>query len=266
LGSTARTPLDARLKDGVILAVAEEGLDGLDPRAICVRARASEAEFHERWPDGWALLVAAFDERALLPELPDTGTLVGDLVAYVGDYARFCADPIYTKVVFFLLAASKSDANLRARMGPGFAERRVRNLVVIKRAIARGELPAGINGNVILDAMLSLGLSWNAGGGAPAEAEIRRCVERAIAAAQSGAPSAAKAVRTRPPNMSPEDAYRLYLFEDSSAEDRRGGVSEVEALHGRSEEEAIAAANARRCGRYAELWKARHLIRIFDPD
>jgi len=250
----------------VILAVAEEGLDGLDPRAICVRARASEAEFHECWPDGWAVLIAAIDERSRLPELPDTGALIDDLVAYVWGYGRVGGDPAYVKALFYLFALSKSDPDLRARLGPGFAERRARNLALIERAIARGELAADVDGNAILNAMLSHCLAWGASGGAPDELQVRRAIEAAIAAAQSGARPAAKPTRRRPPDMSPEDAYRLYLFEDSSAEDRRGGVSEVEALHGRSEEEAIAAAEARRCGRYAELWKARHLIRIFDPD
>jgi AcrR family transcriptional regulator len=258
LPSAPSPTLERRIKQGVLLSVAEQGLAGLSAEAICARAGVSEAQLRARWPDGWAVLIEAIDERARLPELPDTGNLIDDLVVYERDYARYCGDPALVKVLFFFFAAATSNPEVRARLGPGFAERRRRNLVLIERAVARGELPPDADGNAILDAMLSLSLAWGATGGAPPEPEIRCAVERAIAE-----PFAGRAQRAPPPKLGPQGAYRLYLFETSPT-DRRGRVAEVAGLEGPTEDDAVAEANARRGGRYAELWRERQLVRIFD--
>jgi AcrR family transcriptional regulator len=260
LGQSQPLSVEARLKDAVIQAFAEDGVAGLDAAAICARAETPEADLRARWPDGWALLLDAVDERWRLPELPDTGSLEGDLIAYARDYARLCADPALTRVFFYLAAEVKSDPTLWARVEPGFIARRARNHVLIERAVARGELPPSINGDAILDALLSLGTSWNGAGRTPADAEIRCAVEAVIAQARDG--GKVRAARAR---ADPAKPYRLYLF-DRSPQAQSGRIAEVEALAGPSDSQAIAVANARRSGRYAELWKESHLIRIFDPE
>jgi hypothetical protein len=251
---------DARVKESVLLAVAEEGLAALDVKAICARAQVSEARFRKRWPDAWAALAEALDDGVRIPEVPDTGNLEDDLVIYAQAYGYGGPKPALVKAMYYLFAIAKSDATTREKLGPGFAERRMRNLGMIRRAVARGELAAKADGNALLDALLSLGLTWNATGGVPPEPEVRRIVRGLIATAKRSDRTSPKPVR-----KAEKGDYRLYLFEGSPTQGV-ARVSERAPLEAKSEDAAIAQADARRGGRYAELWKGDGLIRIFDPD
>jgi hypothetical protein len=202
-------------------------------------------------------MLEALDDRTRLPEIPDTGCLLGDLVAGIREHFWFCADRTFTAFVFRLMAEAKSDRRLEKAIGPGFEERRARNLAVIHRAIARGELPSDVDGNAILDGSLTIGLSWMGKGVMPPEQEIVCAMQGLIAkATAAGAP-------TRPPRSpKPAGAYRLYLFDSAPA--GFGRITEIQTLQLASEDLAIDQANARRRGGYAELWIEGHLVRIFD--
>jgi AcrR family transcriptional regulator len=176
--------VEARIKAAAIRVVAEDGLPALSVSSLCARAGVSQASFHERWPDAWAAMLDAFDERARLPELPDKGNLQDDLVAYVLAYYDQCRDPTFAAFMFQLLVATRSDDSVREKLGPGFYQRRARNRALIGRAVARAELPYDVDGNEILDAILGLALSWMGTGKAPSRRETARAVGRLIAQAQ----------------------------------------------------------------------------------
>jgi hypothetical protein len=263
LGRSRNDTIEARVKDAAIAAVAEEGFEALNVHALCVRAEVPEAEFLARWPDGWAAMVDAFDERIRLA-IPDTGNLEDDLVAHVQAYLLSCADRTFVAFLFRLMNEVGSNERLRDWVGPGFSARRAQNLVLVERAVARGELPAGVNGDALLDAALSLRLAWLGAGAAPTEAEVRRAIRELIASSRNGAAVA----RQAPPKTgaaSAAGAHRLYLFAPSSGPgpDR---IIRIESLEGLSDSEAIAVANERRLDRYAELWRENHLLRIFERD
>jgi AcrR family transcriptional regulator len=262
LGRSQSSSVDARIKDAAMRTVVEDGLAGFSVRAVCAHARVSQAEFHDRWPDAWSALLAALDEFARLPTLPDTGSLIEDLVAYTRHYLLQCDDPTYSAAFFYLLGQAQADAGVRERLAPGFTDRRRRNLTLIERAVARGELPAGVDGNAILDTVLSVGASWMGTRQMPGEPEVRRVIGQLIASARS---ASAAAPRRRAANAAPAGAYCLYLFEPAQgAAGRR--IAEAMAIERTSETEAIAEADAQRRGRYAELWKQGHVLRIFEPD
>jgi hypothetical protein len=260
VGQSRNNGIDARIKDAALRTVVEDGVAGLDVRAICLRALASEAEFYERWPDEWTALLAALDERTRVPVLPDTGSLIGDLVAHVQGYRRHLDDPTYSAIVFYLLGKARTDTNLREKIAPGSRERRRRNLVIIERAIARGELPASVDGNAILNAVLGLGLSWLSTRQVLTDHEARLEVERVLASTL-GATAACR----RAPMTTPAHAYCLYLFGPTS-DVVAGRVAEAKVIERASEREAIAEAETHRRGRYAELWKQGRVLRIFEPD
>jgi AcrR family transcriptional regulator len=189
-GDDARSPsppqdsgIDARVKDATIHVVAEKGFAGLDVEAICARAGVSTAAFHQRWPDASAAMLDALDDRARLAELPDEGSLLGDLTAYACAYLKVCAEPSFVAFMFYLLAETKSDPDLLKKLGPGFIERRTRNRALIERAVARGELPADADGDAILDAVLGQCLAWMGQGNIPPPDDIRRFIAQLIAPA-----------------------------------------------------------------------------------
>jgi hypothetical protein len=250
----------ARIKDAAMRTVAEDRLEGLNVRAICIRAETSEAEFYRRWPDHWAALLDAFDEKTRLPTLPDTGRLLDDLVLLLNGYRRHLDDPAHLAAIFYVMAEIGTNPVLREKFAPGFEDRRRRNLVLIERAIARGELSADVDGDAIMDAVLRLGLSWMGAGQTPADGEVRLAVGKVLAAAQD-----MPAPRRRISGRTPPGAYRLYLFETpAGARGRR--VAEVRAIECSSDSEGIAEADALRGGGYAELWKDGDILKIFEPD
>jgi AcrR family transcriptional regulator len=251
----------ARIRDAVIHAVLEEGFSGLETQAICARAHVSEATFLEFWPDGWAALLAMVDERTRIPVLPDTGSLVTDLVIASREHLLLAGDPSFAAFMLHLMAHAGINAELRRRLAPDFTDRRTRNLTLITRAVARGELPAHVDGNAIIDALLGRTLAWMGSSAMPTEAELRGVVEQVVAATRRDE----TARRGSPKEPTPPDSHTLYLFEASS-EVPAGPMASAEALQGLTDSQAIDEADARRHGRYAELWKDGHLLRIFDPE
>jgi AcrR family transcriptional regulator len=159
----SRSELASRIKDAAVRLVAEMGLSDLDVACICARAGVPEASCRQRWPDVWAVLLEVLDERARLRRLPDEGNVFDDLVAYVQAYRPLYADPSFAALMFQLLAAARSDMDLRERLASGFAKRRARNRVLIERAVARCELPRGVDGDAMLDAILGWGPGWELG-------------------------------------------------------------------------------------------------------
>jgi hypothetical protein len=262
LGQSRNNSVDARIKDAALRTVVADGVAGLNVRAICARARASEAEFHDRWPDAWSALLVAFDEFARLPTLPDTGSLLEDLVCLMRGYLLQCDVPTYAAAFYYLLSEVQANAHIKAKMAPGFLDRRRRNLILVERAIARGELPVGADGNAIMDAVLAVGGSWMGMRKMPEEKELRRTLEQVIASAQRATASP----RERAATAAPVDAYCLYLFRPKATGARGRRIAESRAIDRASEAEAIAEADAQRHGRYAELWKQGRVLRIFEPD
>ena len=180
-GPPADSAIEARVKDATIEVVAETGFAGLQVESICARAGVPEAAFYERWPDAWAAMLDALDDRARLATLPDEGSLLDDLTAYARAYLDVCAEPRFVAFMFYLLAETRSDPGLLKKLGPGFVERRARNRALIERAVARGELPAETNGDAILDAVLGQCLAWMGQGDIPPPEDIRRFVAQLIA-------------------------------------------------------------------------------------
>jgi AcrR family transcriptional regulator len=173
--------VESRIKRAVLEAVAERGFAGLSVDLICSRAGVPRSTFYRRWSGAQEVLAEAFDEASRLSDLPDTGSLLGDLVAYATAYLEKGVDPVFRACLFYLTAQIQVDAELRQRLQPDFADRRAHNLRLIQRAIARGELQPGLEPDLILDAILGLLMAWAATGKSPSDEEVKLLIERLIA-------------------------------------------------------------------------------------
>jgi AcrR family transcriptional regulator len=252
--------IEARVRDAAIAAVAEDGFAGLDVQNLCARAGISEAEFRARWPDAWEAAIEAIDVRLRLA-VPDTGNLEDDLVAYEQQYLRACSDKTFVAFMFNALTQVASSPRVRARTDPSFGARRAGNLVLIERAVARGELPTGFDGNPILDGAVSLCLSWMGAGATPTEPEVRQAVRQLIETSRTAVTIRCEAA----PTGREVGPYRLFLFATPPDADGER-IVDIESQPWTSDDEAIAAADERRRGGYAELWRENHLLRIFEPE
>jgi AcrR family transcriptional regulator len=133
--------------------LAERGLPGMSIEEVASRAGVAKATVYRRWPSRGALALDAFlaEFKALQP-LPDTGFLRDDLLAALRGWIRAVTRTPAGGVLAGLVAEAQHDPALadawRARViGP----LRAQHLIMLRRAIDRGELPASTDTEVALD-------------------------------------------------------------------------------------------------------------------
>ncbi|GII94007.1 TetR/AcrR family transcriptional regulator [Sinosporangium siamense] len=136
----------AQVRGAVLAAVrtllVEHGYDALAVDTVADRAGVHRTTVYRRWRDVGGLLADALDEAAddgWRP--PDTGTLHGDLHALNREVAdALTADPSLSAA---LIAASFRSEQAARALRAFWDDRYERCAVVVHRAAARGEIPAG---------------------------------------------------------------------------------------------------------------------------
>jgi len=120
---------------------------------VAARAGVGKASIYRRWPSKGALAFdATLGEYLAGQPTRDTGSLEGDLLATARDWIRSVERSPLGPTLRFLTAEVQSDASLAAAwrerfVGPVRRQRRP----ILERAIARGEIPAGSDTELILD-------------------------------------------------------------------------------------------------------------------
>lgn len=148
----------ARVRAAVLAATADLLVEGQGEApsadAVAVRADVHRSTVHRRWPTPLSLLDDLARERSgRVVSVPDTGALATDLRAL----ARAVADLLGTEP-----DASLSRALVRASGRPGaasgahafWADRLAATTVVVERAVARGEVPTGVDATLAIEALI----------------------------------------------------------------------------------------------------------------
>ncbi len=133
--------------------LAERGLAAMSIEEIAARAGVGKATIYRRWSSKGLLALDAFVDsfREQQPQ-PDTGTLRGDLTAALTSWIRATTQTPAGRMLTGLIAEAQHDAELRAAWRDRVIEPlRVQHRIMLDRAIARGEIPAGTNQDVVLD-------------------------------------------------------------------------------------------------------------------
>jgi len=148
--------LEQRVASAAIDLYAEVGWEGFNLDLVAKRARAGKASLYRRWASKEQLLAEALVRLAEPVATPDTGSIEGDLRALgQSQINRY----------FGLRGKAMLRIGIEVRGIPGLAEEfdrlaRTETLAaraMVRRAIARGELPPGTSPTVLLD-MLSGGI------------------------------------------------------------------------------------------------------------
>ena len=146
---------DAReqaILDAAIDLLAEVGYEAMSIEAVAVRAKSSKATIYRRW-QGKAVLVAdAIRRRAepILEDLPDTGTLRGDLLALV---ARMFdgMEGVDGGLMCGLAVAVRADAEFGRLMATHTHDSKLRSIApILSRAASRGEIAPGVDPSLLL--------------------------------------------------------------------------------------------------------------------
>ena len=144
---------DSAILRAATALLAERGLGGMSIEEVAARAGVGKATIYRRWPSRGALALDAFLAEFLGQQpTPDTGTLRGDLLAALRAWVRSVTQTSAGPMLAGLIAEAQQDAGLAAAWRDRVVEPiRAQHAVMIDRAIARGEIPARTDKDVVLD-------------------------------------------------------------------------------------------------------------------
>lgn len=153
-GTPSRRRGDAvvrRVLDEALKELARGGLERLSVPEVAARAGVNKTSVYRRWPTKQHLVRAALaHSMEHVRDVPDTGSLAGDLAALAGRVADFITSPKGMAVVRTVFADGRS-AGLKAQVSTLWQEGGADlPRVVIERAVARGELSAGADAELLL--------------------------------------------------------------------------------------------------------------------
>jgi AcrR family transcriptional regulator len=149
-GRAGRKRDDARddvILDATLAVLAEQGYDRMTIDAVAARAGMARATVYRRWATKADLVVAAVSRMSRadvnLDQLPDTGSLRGDMTAMVRPFDDQ-QQQVRLQAIVGLLSLAKSEERLvEAATGAGIGPWVEVNRILMWRAIDRGEFAPG---------------------------------------------------------------------------------------------------------------------------
>ncbi|MFD7014944.1 TetR-like C-terminal domain-containing protein [Streptomyces sp. NPDC059161] len=164
-----RPPGGPVLQDSVTEAIsaaffeelASFGYARLSLEAVAKRAGAGKAAIYRRWPSKLEMTVALVSAVAVdAPEVADSGTLRGDVLAFLTELAGALRHRLISKIIPDLVAEGTRNPELGQALFTAVRDaRRSKATHMLERAIERGELPADVDREFALD-LLAGPLYW----------------------------------------------------------------------------------------------------------
>jgi len=120
---------------------------------VAARAGVGKATIYRRWPSKGLLALDAFvaSFREEQPQ-PDTGTLRGDMLVTLDAWVRAVTQTPMGSMLTGLIAEAQHDPELRGAWRDRVLEPlRSQHRIMLDRAVERGEIPASVDKDVVLD-------------------------------------------------------------------------------------------------------------------
>jgi AcrR family transcriptional regulator len=143
------------LREAAFAELAEVGYSRLSIESVARRAEVGKTALYRRWPNKQAMVIALVSEVAIAEvDMPDTGSLRGDVIAFLRVLSSALAHPLARTVIPDLLnEANRNPALAEQLLHTVRDPRRERAAAVVHRAIARGELRKGTDVELALDVL-----------------------------------------------------------------------------------------------------------------
>lgn len=141
--------------DATMELLAAEGFAGLTLDRVAARARASKSTIYRRWPTKEHLMIAVASRWPPL-ETREKGSALAELCDLHAQLLRTLHSPQIKGLFAVLVAERIRNPQLAAALDPLMARRREPVLLVLRRAVRRGELPAGADVQAAADALASV--------------------------------------------------------------------------------------------------------------
>jgi AcrR family transcriptional regulator len=145
----------AAILSATLELVAEVGIAGLTMDAVAVRAGVGKATIYRRWSSKEALMLDAWMSCVTTPAVPDTGSLQADVVELFHRLDQPLTDEALQRVYPQMIAAAKVNPEVAEAYHAFLAERRRPMRMVLERAMARGELDAGTDVELVSDLLIA---------------------------------------------------------------------------------------------------------------
>jgi AcrR family transcriptional regulator len=177
--------------------VTASGLTGMTIEGVAERAGVGKASIYRRWPSKGALAFDAVLDTILATQpTPDTGSLEGDLGHVAENWVQLSNSRRGGRTVAHFIAEVQSDPDLAATWRERFVNRiRKERRPIIERAIARGEIPAGSDSELIMDLFYGPLYHRYLNGHLPLDASFAKGVARMVASAARDGAAASDARR-----------------------------------------------------------------------
>jgi len=171
--------VDAAIRAATVQLLGEAGYARLTMDQVAARARVSKDSLYRRWPNKVALVADALQHRArAVPEVPDTGSLPGDMRAFLRAVLRSRSEA--SRALAAVSGEIATNPELRTAWHRGLAGMLTGCLrTIVSRAAGRGELPDGSDIELLSQLPLSLLQNWRLEHGQnPDDAVVERIVRQ----------------------------------------------------------------------------------------
>jgi AcrR family transcriptional regulator len=144
---------DQAILTATVELLADRGLSAMSIEEVAARAGVGKTTIYRRWPSKGLLALDAFVTSFREAQPPnDTGTLRGDLLAALRAWVRAVTQTPMGPMLTSLIAEAQHDPELRGAWRDRVLEPlRVQHRVMLDRAVERGEIPATVDPDVVLD-------------------------------------------------------------------------------------------------------------------
>jgi AcrR family transcriptional regulator len=146
----------ARILAATADVLVEKGYGRLSTEEVAERAGVHRSTVHRRFPTRAELVAEMMTSLAAerVP-VPDTGRLEGDLLAFARAVRRATAEPIAGALTRAVVAEGGDRTELGAVSAAFWAQRWSAAGDIVRRAIARGELPAGTDHRLVVELVVA---------------------------------------------------------------------------------------------------------------
>lgn len=145
---------DRAILEATLQLLDERGYSGLALIEVAERAGVSTATLYRRWSSKVSLVLAAMQTTLFPIPLPDTGDTRQDLIVFLQERIETTQRPLVTKVLPALAAEGAGSPAFVEQFRQLQAPIRQMAFVLFERGIARGDLPASLDYDLILDLLL----------------------------------------------------------------------------------------------------------------
>ncbi len=147
---------DAAILGAALAVLAEVGYDHLTMDTVAARAHAGKGALYRRWPSKAELVIEAVKMGAPRLDVPDTGSLKGDLAVLVQGAEALADQPERVLRMAGLATAASHDPELAAALKRHMTPRDDVMKAVFSRAVSRGEIPPERDSRLIWELLPSI--------------------------------------------------------------------------------------------------------------